>query len=85
MQKLSGIPAQRFGLRQRGTLEEGNYADLVVFDEAEVRDQATFEEPHQYSIGIEHVLVNGVPIVEGSRPVADLSTPLPGRALSFGS
>ena len=84
VQKLSGIPARRFGLRQRGTVEEGNYADLVVFDEAQVCDQASFEDPHQYSVGIEHVLVNGVPIIEGSQPVPNLSTPLPGRALSFG-
>ena len=84
VQKLSGIPARRFGLRQRGTVEEGNYADLVVFDEAQVCDQASFEDPHQYSVGIEHVLVNGVPIIEESQPVPNLSTPLPGRALSFG-
>ena len=83
--KLSGFPARRFGLRQRGTIEEGNFADLVVFDEAEVRDRATFEDPHQYSDGIEHVLVNGVQIVEGSQPVSDLPTPLPGRSLRFGS
>ena len=57
--KLSGVPAARLGLRDRGVLREGAFADLVVFDPAIVADDATYEQPARHPIGIEHVVVNG--------------------------
>lgn len=61
--KMTGMPAALLRLPHRGVLAEGAFADLVVFDPATVADRATFEEPHQYPIGIEHVFVNGAPII----------------------
>ncbi|MBK8902087.1 MAG: D-aminoacylase [Anaerolineaceae bacterium] len=81
--KLSHHPAQRFGLTNRGQVRAGCFADLVVFDAATVADRATFADPHQYSVGIEHVLVNGVPIIADGQPIENLAQPLPGRALRF--
>ena len=57
--KMTGAPAARVGLRDRGLLREGMFADITVFDPAKVIDQATFESPNQFPIGIEYVLVNG--------------------------
>ena len=65
--KMTGFPAQRLGLRDRGVISEGNAADLVVFDPETVIDNATFEDPHRYPEGIPHVLVRGVPIVLDGR------------------
>ena len=81
--KLAGYPARRFGLVNRGEIREGNYADVVVFDAENVTDHATFEEPRQLSTGIEHVLVNGVPIIANGIAVEDLPDRLPGRYLKF--
>ena len=61
--KLSGVPAARLGLRDRGVLREGGFADVVVFDPATVADDATYEQPSRHPIGIEHVVVNGRPAV----------------------
>ncbi|MGH7639242.1 MAG: amidohydrolase family protein, partial [Gemmatimonadaceae bacterium] len=65
--KMSGLPAARLGVTDRGTLRSGQFADVVVFDPATVADQSTFEQPHQYSTGIEYVLVNGVLTVDNGR------------------
>ena len=57
--KMSGRPAQKFGLSNRGILTEGNFADVLVFDPEVIQDLATVEDPYQYSQGIEYVFVNG--------------------------
>ena len=62
--KMSGFPAQRLKLTDRGVLKEGMMADVAVFDPARVRDTATFERPHQYAEGMATVIVNGVVVFE---------------------
>ena len=57
--KMTGLSAARLKLRERGLLRPGNFADVVVFDAATVADRSTFEQPHQYSTGIDYVIVNG--------------------------
>ena len=63
VRKMSSAVATRLHIKERGLLVEGYYADVVVFDPETVGDHATYEEPHQVSTGIEHVLVNGVAVV----------------------
>ncbi len=77
VRKMTSFPAQRVGLQGRGLLKPGYFADVVVFDAERVTDKATFENPHQYSEGIDVVLVNGQPVWEG----AAFTGNLPGRAL----
>ena len=81
--KLSGYAASRFGLKQRGELKPGNFADLVLFDPDTISDQATYLEPLQPTIGMQAVLVNGTPIIEAGQPVPPerLPSTLPGRHL----
>ena len=67
VRKMSTMPAERMGLRERGQLREGWFADVVIFDPETVADQATFEEPHQYPVGIDWVLVNGAIAVENGQ------------------
>ena len=81
--KLSGRPAERFGLRDRGRVAEGHYADLVVFDPVTIVDRATYENPHQFPDGMDSVIVNGVPVIRGGVAVDPLPDVLPGRALKF--
>jgi len=57
--KMTSIPADRVGLRERGRLAPGAYADVTVFDPDTIADTATFEQPHRYAAGVHHVLVNG--------------------------
>ncbi|MEL6192367.1 MAG: D-aminoacylase [Bacteroidota bacterium] len=57
--KLSGLPASNLKLKKRGLLQEGYFADVVIFDPATIQDHATFDEPHQYATGVIHVFVNG--------------------------
>jgi len=57
--KMSAFPAQRIGLADRGVLREGLKADIAIFDPATVADRATFEQPHQYAVGVTQVIVNG--------------------------
>jgi N-acyl-D-amino-acid deacylase len=63
IRKLTTLPAENLGIKDRGKLESGYYADLVVFDPATIQDHATFEESHQYSTGVKHVWVNGVSVL----------------------
>lgn len=57
--RMTGVPAARFGIRQRGTIARGNFADLVVFKESEFVPRATYSQPHQFTPGVRAVLVNG--------------------------
>jgi len=65
LRKMTVMPADRLGLKNKGRLAVGADADIAVFDPARVIDRATFENPAQYSEGIEYVLVGGVPVVKG--------------------
>ena len=67
IRKATSLPAQRLGIRDRGLLREGFYADVVIFDPRTIADKATFEQPHQYAVGISHVLVNGEVVVDHGR------------------
>ncbi len=64
IRRLTSFPAENLKLKRRGQLKSGYYADVVVFDPAIVRDNATFEEPHQYAEGVIHVFVNGVQVLK---------------------
>lgn len=75
--KMSGFPAQRFGLKERGRIAEGLPADLVVFDPKTVADRSTWQEPLQSAAGVEWVLVNGDVVIEHGAPTGRL----PGRVL----
>jgi N-acyl-D-amino-acid deacylase len=63
VRRLTSFPAENLGLRKRGRLGPGYHADVVVFDPATVADRATFEEPHQLAVGVQHVFVNGVQVL----------------------
>ncbi|MGH7680124.1 MAG: N-acyl-D-amino-acid deacylase family protein [Gemmatimonadaceae bacterium] len=65
--KMTGQSAARLKLNDRGLLKQGNFADVVVFDPSGVADKSTFEQPHQYSVGIDYVFVNGVAAVDAGR------------------
>ena len=62
--KATGTPARLFGIVNRGILKEGNSADIVVFDPRTISDAATFQNPYQYSNGVESVFVNGITAYE---------------------
>ncbi len=64
IRKLAALPAQVLRIERRGKLEEGFYADVVVFDPATIQDHATFAEPHQYATGMQHVFVNGEQVLK---------------------
>ncbi len=66
IRRMTSLAAQKFQLKDRGLLKEGYAADIVIFNENEVADKATFEQPHQFSVGFHYVLVNGqLVIIEG--------------------
>jgi N-acyl-D-amino-acid deacylase len=77
IRKFTALPAQRMRLTDRGVLKLGMWADVVVFDPEKVTDKATFENPNQFSEGMEYVLVNGVPVLEGGK----MTGALPGKVL----
>jgi len=68
VRRLTSLPAGNLGIRERGSLEPGNFADVVVFDPATIADRATFEKPHQYAVGVSHVLVNGEAVIANGGP-----------------
>lgn len=75
--RLSGLPATNLGLDHRGFIKQGMFADVVIFDPQTIADRATFEQPHQYSVGVKHVLVNGVQVLKDGEHTGSK----PGRAL----
>jgi dihydroorotase/N-acyl-D-amino-acid deacylase len=77
IRKFSALPAQRMRLTDRGVLKAGMGADIVIFDPAKIHDVATFENPNQLSLGMEYVLVNGVPVIDHS----EMTGALPGKVL----
>jgi N-acyl-D-amino-acid deacylase len=77
IRRLTGLPATNLGLDRRGFLRKGMFADVVVFDPATIADRATFENPHQYSVGVKHVFVNGVQVLKDG----EHTNAKPGRAL----
>ena len=81
VRKMTSAPAARLGLADRGLLRDGYAADVVVFDPARVRANATYDEPRQYPDGIEYVAVNGQLVVDGGAHTGAL----PGRALRSGT
>jgi N-acyl-D-aspartate/D-glutamate deacylase len=79
--KLTSVPAARIGLRDRGVLREGAFADLVVLDPGRVADLATYDEPDRHPTGIDHVVVNGRVAVRDGAPTRERA----GRLLRQGS
>lgn len=67
IRKMTSLPAQTFGFRDRGLIHEGLAADLLMFDENTIIDQATFDKPHQFPLGISYVIVNGTPVLENNQ------------------
>lgn len=67
VRKMTSATAQRLGIRDRGLLREGFYSDVVVFDPERIKDMATFENPHQYAVGVRYVLINGRFVVDDGR------------------
>lgn len=80
IRKMTGAPAARLGLRERGTIRDGAIADLVVFDPVTIRSNATYDEPRRYPDGIDHVIVNGTLVVEDGEHTGAT----PGRAIRLG-
>ncbi len=77
VRKMTGMPALRLGLLNRGVIREGAFADIVIFNLEKIEDKATYANPHQYPIGIDYVLVNGQIVLEKSKHTGAL----PGRVL----
>ena len=75
--KMSALPAQRMRLTDRGVLKLGMWADIVVFDPQKITDKATYEKPNQLSVGMDYVLVNGVPVIFDGK----MTNALPGKVL----
>lgn len=67
VRKMTSLPAEILGIRDRGTLKEGMWADVVIFDPLTVADKATFEDPFQYPVGIDTVLVNGTVVLDDGK------------------
>jgi N-acyl-D-amino-acid deacylase len=77
VRRLTSLPATNLGIDGRGSLEAGNYADVVVFDPAAIQEHATFAEPHAYSTGVVHVFVNGMQVLKDGEHTGAL----PGRVV----
>ncbi|NCP01108.1 MAG: amidohydrolase family protein, partial [Sphingomonadales bacterium] len=77
VRRLTSMPAGHLGLTDRGSLAEGQYADVVIFDPATIADTATYEEPQQFAVGMYHVLINGEPVLMDGK----MTGARPGRAV----
>jgi N-acyl-D-amino-acid deacylase len=77
VKKMASMPAAKLGIKDRGILKQGNFADVVVFDPATVADKATYTEPEQYSTGIDYVIVNGKVVIDHDKHTGAL----PGKVL----
>jgi dihydroorotase/N-acyl-D-amino-acid deacylase len=77
IRKFTSLPAARMRLADRGVIKQGLWADIVVFDPDRIHDEATFEQPNRLSVGMEHVLVNGVLVIENGTA----TNALPGKVL----
>src|SRR5262245_37616094 len=77
IRKMAALPAQKMRLADRGVLKAGMWADVVVFDPDRITDKATFENPNQFSVGMDYVLVNGVPVIAGGKGTGAM----PGKVL----
>jgi N-acyl-D-amino-acid deacylase len=66
IRRLTTLPAGNLGIKERGRIAEGYFADVVVFDPATIQDHATYEKPHQYATGVVHVFVNGTQVLKNS-------------------
>jgi N-acyl-D-amino-acid deacylase len=73
VRRMTSLPAQKFGLKDRGMLKEGMAADILIMDEKTVKDMATYEQPHQFSIGIPYVIVNGKIVVDNGTHTGERS------------
>lgn len=77
VRKMTSLPAENLKLRDRGRLKEGYFADIVIFDPETIQDHSTFDDPHQYSTGVNDVIINGIQVLkDGAHTGAK-----PGRAL----
>jgi N-acyl-D-amino-acid deacylase len=79
VRKMTGLPAHTFGLKDRGVLKEGAYADLAVFDPATVNEGGTWEDPIRPAHGIEATIVNGQPVWRAGKPTGARSGRILGR------
>jgi N-acyl-D-amino-acid deacylase len=77
IRRLTSLPASNLKLQKRGSLTVGNFADVVVFDPSTIKDKATFENSHAYADGVQHVLVNGVPVLKDGNHTGNM----PGRCV----
>jgi N-acyl-D-amino-acid deacylase len=79
--RMTGMPAEKFRLTERGLVRAGYFADLVIFDPESIADIGTYEDPRRYPNGLSHVFVNGIAIVADGKHTGAR----PGRALRRGS
>ena len=77
IKKMTSMPAAKMGLKKRGAIKKGNYADIVIFESSKISDIATYIKPKQYPEGIDHVIVNGKVIIERGKHTEEL----PGKVL----
>jgi N-acyl-D-aspartate/D-glutamate deacylase len=84
IRRMTSLAADQIGQSERGRIREGAFADITVFDPERIEDRATYLDPHRYAVGIEHVIVNGVPVIRdgsftGERPGRVVRGPARGR------